>query len=284
MCGIVGYIGDKEKKSLIINGLKELEYRGYDSAGLAVLKDGELDFFKAVGKLSNLAHKCENYESKGFGLAIGHTRWATHGKPTEINAHPHLGAYSCVIHNGIIENYKELKGFLEAEGVNFLSQTDTEVIVQLFEFYAASLPPFEAFRKCVQDLRGAFAILLITKAAPDEIFFAKNAAPLIIGKKGDELFFASGDAPMIGHCEDVIYLEDLSYGRASKKIFEIYENDKLVSPKFSKLPQDKNYAQKDGFRFFMEKEIYEQSRVLSEVLMGALTGARSFLTSLKMKI
>ncbi len=281
MCGIVGYIGDKEKKSLIINGLKELEYRGYDSAGLAVLKDGELDFFKAVGKLSNLAHKCENYESKGFGLAIGHTRWATHGKPTEINAHPHLGAYSCVIHNGIIENYKELKGFLEAEGVNFLSQTDTEVIVQLFEFYAASLPPFEAFRKCVQDLRGAFAILLITKAAPDEIFFAKNAAPLIIGKKGDELFFASGDAPMIGHCEDVIYLEDLSYGRASKKIFEIYENDKLVSPKFSKLPQDKNYAQKDGFRFFMEKEIYEQSRVLSEVLMGRIDGGEVVFDELK---
>ena len=281
MCGIVGYIGDKEKKSLIINGLKELEYRGYDSAGLAVLKDGELDFFKAVGKLSNLAHKCENYESKGFGLAIGHTRWATHGKPTEINSHPHLGAYSCVIHNGIIENYKELKGFLEAEGVNFLSQTDTEVIVQLFEFYAASLPPFEAFRKCVQDLRGAFAILLITKAAPDEIFFAKNAAPLIIGKKGDELFFASGDAPMIGHCEDVIYLEDLSYGRASKKIFEIYENDKLVSPKFSKLPQDKNYAQKDGFRFFMEKEIYEQSRVLSEVLMGRIDGGEVVFDELK---
>ena len=109
MCGIVGYIGSREKKNIILEGLKELEYRGYDSAGLAVLKDKEIDFFKAVGKLENLANKCEAFSSEGFGFAIGHTRWATHGKPTEINAHPHLGEYSCVIHNGIIENYKEIK-------------------------------------------------------------------------------------------------------------------------------------------------------------------------------
>ena len=113
MCGIVGYIGKSEKKQLILGGLKELEYRGYDSAGLAVMKAGELDFFKAVGKLDNLAIKCKDFTSKDLGVAIGHTRWATHGKPTEINAHPHLGQYSCVIHNGIIENYKELKSKLE---------------------------------------------------------------------------------------------------------------------------------------------------------------------------
>lgn len=273
MCGIVGYIGKSEKKQLILGGLKELEYRGYDSAGLAVMKAGELDFFKAVGKLENLTNKCKGFASEDFGVAIGHTRWATHGKPTEINAHPHLGQYSCVIHNGIIENYKELKNKLESKGVAFLSQTDTEVIVQLFEFYAANLTPFEAFKKVVAELKGAFAILLVSKKAENTIFFAKNAAPLIVGKNAkNELFFASDSTAMIEHCEEVIYLEDLSYGFADEKSLQIYHNDASQKPVFTKLSGDKIYAQKDGFRFFMEKEIYEQNRVLGEVLMGRISG------------
>ena len=272
MCGIVGYIGNKEKKQFVLEGLKELEYRGYDSAGLAVLKDGELSFFKAVGKLENLANKCSSFSSEGFGLCIGHTRWATHGKPTEINAHPHLGQYSCVIHNGIIENYKELKEFLEKEGVSFVSQTDTEVIVQLFEYYAKNLDAFEAFKTLVSKLKGAFATLLISKKDPNKIFFAKNAAPLIVAKDKDEFYLSSSDAPLIGHSTEVIYLEDLSYGYVSKGELVIYENDKLKANSFVKLTNDKAYAQKDGFRFFMEKEIYEQSRVMSEVLMGRIDG------------
>lgn len=273
MCGIVGYIGKDEKKQLILGGLKELEYRGYDSAGLAVMKDEELSFFKAVGKLENLANKCKDFSSSGDGVAIGHTRWATHGKPTEINAHPHLGQYSCVIHNGIIENYKELKTKLENEGIGFVSQTDTEVIVQLFEFYAKNDEPFIAFKKAVSELKGAYATLLISKKAPGRIFFAKNAAPLIIGKsKNTELYFASSDTALLGHCAEVLYLDDLSYGFADEKNLEIYQGDVLQTPKFTKLSGDKNYAQKDGFRFFMEKEIYEQSRVLSEVLMGRING------------
>ena len=275
MCGIVGYIGKNEKKQIILNGLKELEYRGYDSAGMAVMNEGELSFFKAVGKLENLSIKCQNFTSEGFGFAIGHTRWATHGKPTEINAHPHLGQYSCVIHNGIIENYKELKDELEKEGVQFLSQTDTEVIVQLFEFYAHNLDAKEAFKKTISRLKGAFATLLITKKEPNKIFFAKNAAPLIIGKNAqNELYFASGDAPLIGNVSEVIYLEDLSYGYAGENELIIFENDKNLKPSFVKLSGDKAYAKKDGFRFFMEKEIYEQSRVLSEVLMGRIDGDR----------
>ncbi|MBS4235171.1 glutamine--fructose-6-phosphate transaminase (isomerizing) [Campylobacter vulpis] len=273
MCGIVGYIGKNEKKQIILNGLKELEYRGYDSAGLAVMSEGELSFFKAVGKLENLTDKCKEFRSENFGFAIGHTRWATHGKPTEINAHPHLGQYSCVIHNGIIENYKELKDELEKEGVQFLSQTDTEVIVQLFEFYAHHLEAKEAFKKTISRLKGAFATLLITKKEPNKIFFAKNAAPLIIGKNTqNELYFASGDAPLIGNVDEVIYLEDLSYGYAGENELVIFENEKSLKPNFVKLSGDKAYAKKDGFRFFMEKEIYEQSRVLSEVLMGRIEG------------
>jgi len=270
MCGIVGYIGNKEKKEIILGGLKELEYRGYDSAGMAVIRGEELNYFKAVGKLENLREKMKSYETAGLGVAIGHTRWATHGKPTEINAHPHLGEYSFVIHNGIIENYKELKDELEANGVKFVSQTDTEVIVHLFEFYnRTEKSAFEAYKKTISRLKGAYATLLITKAAKDTIFFAKSSAPMAIAKDGDEIYFSSSDAPLIGVSSEAIYLEDGNFGFAKLGEISIFDaNFKQISPKFTPLPKDKGYAQKGGFRFFMEKEIYEQSEVIGDCLMG----------------
>ena len=273
MCGIVGYIGKKEKKNIILNGLKELEYRGYDSAGMAIIMGNEMSYYKAVGKLENLASKMKECQYLGNGVAIGHTRWATHGKPTEINAHPHLGEYSFVIHNGIIENYKELKDELEASGVKFLSQTDTEVIVHLFEEYNKSAKtPFEAYKKTISRLKGAYATLLVTKAAPDEIFFAKNAAPLIIARDGDEIYLSSSDSPLIGLAKEAIYLEDGSYGVAKLGNLTIFdENNQEIKPHFTELPKDKGYALKDGYRFFMEKEIYEQSQVIAECLMGRLS-------------
>ncbi|HIP30689.1 MAG TPA: glutamine--fructose-6-phosphate transaminase (isomerizing), partial [Sulfurospirillum arcachonense] len=155
MCGIVGYIGEGEKKEFLLSGLKELEYRGYDSAGIAVLKDGHITSYRALGKLENLVHKTEAFSSDGFGLGIGHTRWATHGKPTEANAHPHRGEFSYVIHNGIIENYKEIKENLQKEGVKFLSQTDSEVIVHLFEkFIKEELSAQDAFKSTIEMLQG----------------------------------------------------------------------------------------------------------------------------------
>ena len=273
MCGIVGYIGKKEKKNIILNGLKELEYRGYDSAGMAIIIGNEMSYYKAVGKLENLASKMKECQYPGNGVAIGHTRWATHGKPTEITAHPHLGEYSFVIHNGIIENYKELKDELEASGVKFLSQTDTEVIVHLFEEYSKSAKtPFEAYKKTISRLKGAYATLLVTKAAPDEIFFAKNAAPLIIARDGDEIYLSSSDSPLIGLAKEAIYLEDGSYGVAKLGNLTIFdENNQEIKPNFTELPKDKGYALKDGYRFFMEKEIYEQSQVIAECLMGRLS-------------
>lgn len=273
MCGIVGYIGKKEKKNIILNGLKELEYRGYDSAGMAIIIGNEMSYYKAVGKLENLANKMKECQYHSDGVAIGHTRWATHGKPTEINAHPHLGEYSFVIHNGIIENYKELKDELEASGVKFLSQTDTEVIVHLFEEYNKSAKtPFEAYKKTISRLKGAYATLLVTKAAPDEIFFAKNAAPLIIARDGDEIYLSSSDSPLIGLAKEAIYLEDGSYGVAKLGNLTIFdENNQEIKPNFTELPKDKGYALKDGYRFFMEKEIYEQSQVIAECLMGRLS-------------
>lgn len=267
MCGIVGYIGSNEKKSILLSGLKELEYRGYDSAGISVLKEGELSVFKAVGKLSHLENKCKDFESFGFGVAIGHTRWATHGKPTEINAHPHMAEFSNVVHNGIIENYQELKKELGERGCRFVSQTDTEVIVHLFEECLKELfDPFEAFKATLKRLRGAYAILLITKKSPDRIYYAKNGSPLIIGKGSDGVYFASSDAPLIGYAHSVCYLQDGDLGYMDEKSFDQLP---LIRP----LSVNKLYAQKEGYRYFMEKEIYEQHKVLVETMMGRVGGA-----------
>ncbi len=271
MCGIVGYIGEKEKKQFILEGLKELEYRGYDSAGIATLKGGKLDAFKAVGKLENLKNKIKEFTSKNFGIAMGHTRWATHGKPTEINAHPHQGKYSYVIHNGIIENYQEIKDELMGKSISFLSQTDTEVIVHLYESYVDSgLEAFDAFEKTISKLKGAYAILLLSKADESSLFFAKNAVPMIIGEnEKNEKFCSSSDAPLIGHASKVIYLEDGQYGKLNKNETILKNSDKTDTHlSFVNLSGDKLSAQKDGFRYFMEKEIYEQSAVLSETIMG----------------
>jgi glucosamine--fructose-6-phosphate aminotransferase (isomerizing) len=273
MCGIVGYIGKKDTKSILIEGLKELEYRGYDSAGIAILQNEKLEVFKAVGKIKNLEEKvlqnttcCNNFDT--LTLGIGHTRWATHGKPTELNAHPHLGVYSYVVHNGIIENYKELKEELTLAGHIFVSQTDTEVIVHLFEYYFNQYNDANrSFKETVERLHGAYSILLITKSEPNKIFFMKHGSPLAIAKGNDdgEIYFASSDAPLIGLANDVVYLEDGVSGVASIDKIEFSHN-----VQWSTLPTNKLFAQKNGFRFFMEKEIYEQKDVVVDSMMGRL--------------
>lgn len=273
MCGIVGYLGEKNTKEILLDGLKELEYRGYDSAGIAVLQDGQFSNYKAIGKLVNLEEKTKDFITEGFAVGIGHTRWATHGKPTELNAHPHLGESSYVVHNGIIENYAELKKELIADGVTFLSQTDTEVIVHQFEKNLQSCSnAFEAFEKTINELDGAYAVLLTTKSEPETIFFAKHGSPMLVGVNEDnEKFFASSDTPLIGHATEVNYFEDGDYGFVNAKEIAIF--DKNANKKkaiFTKLSQNKLSAQKDGYRFFMEKEIYEQSDVISDTLMGRL--------------
>ena len=274
MCGIVGYLGQKNTKEILLEGLKELEYRGYDSAGIAVLSDGEFSSFKAVGKLVNLEEKTKDFVTDAFAAGIGHTRWATHGKPTELNAHPHVGASSYVVHNGIIENYAPLKKELQNEGVTFLSQTDTEVIVHQFEKnQKKSTNSFEAFKKTISELEGAYAILLVTKSEDDTIFFAKNGSPMLMGINAEnEKYFASSDTPLIGQCSDVNYFEDGDYGYVNADeivIFDKMGNKK--EPHFTKLSTNKLSAQKDGYRFFMEKEIYEQSSVISDTLLGRLS-------------
>ncbi|MDX4026522.1 glutamine--fructose-6-phosphate transaminase (isomerizing) [Aliarcobacter skirrowii] len=267
MCGIVGYIGKYDTCKILLDGLKELEYRGYDSAGIAVLNEKNIDVFKAVGKLVNLEDKVNESKKDRYNLGIGHTRWATHGKPTEVNAHPHLGQYSYVVHNGIIENYKELKEELISLGHKFVSQTDTEVIVHLFEHYNNKLKdPRKSFQETIKRLEGAYAILLITKDEPEKIFFYKLGSPMIVGHgiEKDEVLFASSDSALIGFASDVVYLDDKVGGVASKNGIEFFCKNVV----WSKLPTSKQFAQKDGFRYFMEKEIYEQSVVVSDCMLG----------------
>lgn len=264
MCGIIGYIGNKEKKKIILDGLKELEYRGYDSAGISILSNDELFTFKTTGKLINLETKCKDFTSSGFGIAIGHTRWATHGKATEVNAHPHSSEETSIVHNGIIENYLEIKKELEKKGYVFLSQTDTEVVVYLFEEnLKLTQNPFNAFQKTIDRLNGSYAILLITKKAPDKIFYAKNGSPLLIGTNGDEIFFASSSTPLIGLVKEVCYLEDSDIGYMDKNNFKTLKN---IQP----MNGEKISSQKDGYRYFMEKEIYEQHKILQDTIRGRI--------------
>ena len=269
MCGIVGYLGKNEKKEILLDGLQELEYRGYDSAGIAIIENKQLKNFKAVGRLKNLREKTKDYESEGFGVSIGHTRWATHGKPTELNAHPHMGSYSFVVHNGIIENYQALKKELQADGAKFLSQTDTETIVHLFEKnHKINNNAWKAFQETIEKLEGAYATLLITEADEQTIYFAKNGSPMLIGFKEDDIYFASSDTPIIGKAKEVYYLEDGEFGYARKGKLHLFNThgEKIVTKQA--LATDKALAQKDGYRFFMEKEIYEQSTVMNDTMMG----------------
>lgn len=264
MCGIVGYIGNNEKKNIILNGLKELEYRGYDSAGISVLSNNVLSTFKTTGKLINLENKCKDFQSSGFGVAIGHTRWATHGKATEINAHPHFGETSSVVHNGIIENFLDIKTKLESKGRIFLSQTDTEVIVHLFEENLSIYPThLDAFKNTIDSLIGSYAILLITKSAPDKIFYAKNGSPLLIGSNKNEIYFASSSTPLIGLIDRICYLEDGDIGCMDIDSFDKLQN---IQP----MCGEKISSQKDGYRYFMEKEIYEQHKILQDTIRGRI--------------
>lgn len=275
MCGIVGYIGSKEASPIVLEGLQRLEYRGYDSAGIAILENDNIEIRRAVGKLHNLRSVVAEAPTKGQ-RGIGHTRWATHGEPTEYNAHPHLSMHGdfVVVHNGIVENYLELREELRAEGVEFRSETDTEVIVQLIERLASSgLALEEATRQAVQQLRGAHGIVVMSKHEPDKLIAIRigNAGGVVIGIGENEMYIAS-DIPAIHmHTRDMVFLETRQMAVITAENYTITKLDGTeIEPEIHHIPYDPVSAVKGEYKHFMQKEIFEQPRSLTDTIHGRI--------------
>jgi len=275
MCGIVGYIGNKQAYPILIKGLRRLEYRGYDSAGIALIHDDKLNVYKAKGKVSDLVQFAEQKDIAGT-IGIAHTRWATHGEPNQINAHPHFSQSEelALIHNGIIENYAVLKQGLIKHGYTFCSQTDTEVLVQLIEYVKKSndVDLTTAVRLALNQCVGAYAIAIIEKGHPDVIVAARKGSPLVIGIGDDEFFIASDATPIIEYTDQVVYLgeeEVVTLQRGKQlKIKTIGNVEK--TPEIKKLEMTLSQLEKGGFPHFMIKEIFEQPKTLSDSMRGRI--------------
>ncbi len=281
MCGIVGYVGNCNAATIILDGLHRLEYRGYDSAGLAVIEqDGKISVRRSVGKLSNLACILQEQPLHGH-IGIGHTRWATHGAPSEINAHPHIDCKGnlVVIHNGIVENFQELRRRLKAEGHTFASETDTEVIVHLVESYVnqgASLE--DAARRALSQLKGAHGIVLMSRLEPDRLVCARigNAGGVTLGIGQGEMFIASDMPAILDHTRQMIFLESRQMAvvlRDGLKITSLDTGERLEPPVHT-IPYDPIAAARGEYRHFMQKEIYEQARSVTDTIRGRVDFGR----------
>ncbi len=276
MCGVVGYIGNKHGLPIIMEGLKMLEYRGYDSSGIAVLEKNKLQIVKTVGKIQALEDKLKKLTFKGT-TCIGHTRWATHGKPSTENSHPHQDASGkiALIHNGIIENYHVIKAKLEKEGIVFKSETDTEVLAQLIGFYynkKDDLPLESAVKKALREVEGAYAIIVISEKEPDKLVVAKKASPLCLGVGKDEMFIASDAIAFVRHTNKAIYLKDEEIGILTRKNVTIVNlQNKIITPKIVTLSLDPTDIEKGEFAHFMLKEIYEQPRAIQDTIDGRIS-------------
>ena len=277
MCGIVGYIGSKDAYPIILNGLKRLEYRGYDSAGICLYDNGKLVSKKTKGKISKLEKKISKLKSFSGAIGIGHTRWATHGEPNDKNSHPHSSNSNelYIVHNGIIENYASLKQELIAKGYKFHSDTDTEVLVNLIEHIQIkeNIKLGEAVQLALKYVVGAYAIAVIDIKKPDEIVVARLGSPLCIGVGEDEHFIGSDVTPFLDHTKDVIYLKDgeMAIIRNHKRTqYRKIKDDSFTNPTVEKLEIDLAKIQKKGFDHFMLKEIYEQPKAIVDTLRGRL--------------
>lgn len=276
MCGIVGYVGDKQVVGVILDGLKKLEYRGYDSAGIAVVDEkGVLTIRRAEGKLRNLEESIRLKALDGT-YGIGHTRWATHGRPTEENAHPHRDCSGrvVVVHNGIIENFLPLKRALQAEDHTFVTETDTEVIAHLIEKYLNEGEPTleAAVRRAVAQLRGIYALAIMSSDEPEKIVAVRQGPPIVIGLGNNEYFVASDVPPLLYHTRDVFYLGDSEMAvltRAGVTVTD-FEGDP-VSPEIHRITWDPIAAEKGGFKHYMLKEIYEQPRAVRDTTIGRVS-------------
>jgi glutamine---fructose-6-phosphate transaminase (isomerizing) len=274
MCGIVGYIGAKKVVPVIIEGLRKLEYRGYDSAGIAVVNGaGKIEIRRAPGKLKNLEEVLRESPIEGT-YGIGHTRWATHGRPTEENAHPHrdcTGQY-VVVHNGIIENYLELKEKLEREGHKFVTETDTEIVAHLVEEYAKKLPFEEAVRKTLKDLRGIYSLVFLSAKDPQKLIAARIGPPSVIGLGDGEYFVASDIPALLEHTRNIFFLADGDVAVLTRDGVRVTDLDgKPVDRPAHQVTWDPIMVEKGGYKHFMQKEIFEQPRAVRDTLLGRIS-------------
>ncbi|HEU4606847.1 MAG TPA: isomerizing glutamine--fructose-6-phosphate transaminase, partial [Chitinophagaceae bacterium] len=278
MCGIVGYLGSKNALRPVVDGLKALEYRGYDSAGVAYIDNKSSEVVKQVGrveKLEDSIFKDTNAGKQKPQVAIGHTRWATHGAPTLANAHPHFNSDKTIyaVHNGIIENYAQIKSELQGLGYKFVTETDTEVIPHLLDHYVREGHSFEeAFERTLLDLRGAYAIAVINSDEPDKIYAARLSSPLILGVGEDEFILASDPTAVMQHTKDVVYLDDyemVTISRHSYHIKNIKDSKKVKRPA-EKLEFDLEQAKLGDFPNFMLKEIYEAPQTIRSATLGRI--------------
>ena len=270
MCGIVAYVGSKDCAPILVEGLRRLEYRGYDSAGLAVHTGRGIEIVRAVGKLANLDAALKKSPLAG-PTGIGHTRWATHGRPSEANAHPHVAGKVAVVHNGIIENHVELRRELESKGVRFSSDTDTEIVAHLVDeaMRNGHKRLDEAVRAALQRVRGAYAIAVVSGDVPDEIVVAKADSPLVIGIGEGEMLAASDIPALLAHTRDVIFLQDGEMAVLTKKGAEITKLDGTPVTRASKrIDWSPTQAEKGGYKHFMLKEIHEQPRAVEDTIRG----------------
>ena len=269
MCGIVGYIGDKNAQNFLVSGLKRLEYRGYDSAGIVTLSDeGEATLIRAKGKIVNLEEKLAQMKRDDH-VGIGHTRWATHGEPSETNAHPHQAGSIYLVHNGIIENYKELKA--ELRGHEFKSETDSEVLAALINsFYKdGKYPLANAVVQALKLVKGTYGIAVVSSLSPEEIVVARSGSPLVIGVGHNETLIASDASALIGHTKQAIYLNDGEVAVVGKNSIEVKTlNAEPVSAKVEEIETNLAAIQKGGYEHFLMKEIMEQPESLTETLRG----------------
>ncbi|MCR5106995.1 MAG: glutamine--fructose-6-phosphate transaminase (isomerizing) [Lachnospiraceae bacterium] len=258
MCGIVGYAGDKQAVPVLLDGLSKLEYRGYDSAGIAVFEKNAIKVEKCKGRLKNLIDKIDEKGMPSSHVGIGHTRWATHGEPSDINSHPHGNKRVTIVHNGIIENYKKIKDFLISEGYSFVSETDTETVAKLIDYYYNG-DPIETISRVISEIKGSYALGIMFRDLPDRIYAVRKDSPLIVGLSSDENFMASDVPAIISYTRDYYLLEqnEIAEIRADRvKVFDRRGN--IIEKEMQRADWDVDAAEKGGFEHFMLKEIYEQ--------------------------
>lgn len=279
MCGIVAYIGNRQAYPILIKGLQRLEYRGYDSAGVALISNDALNVYKCKGKVADLHNFIGDNNTKGT-IGIGHTRWATHGVPNDVNAHPHYSASKnmVMIHNGIIENYGPLKEELKKRGHKFMSDTDTEVLIHLIEDIQKqeNVRLGEAVRQALNQVVGAYAIVILSKENPNELFAAKKGSPMVIGIGEDEFYIASDATPIVEYTKNVVYLEDeeIAFIERGKELKIKTIKNKAKTPYVQELELKLEALEKGGFDHFMLKEIYEQPRSIKDSMRGRLSSEK----------